>query len=104
MNENDAKKELFELITRAEQRLWGEDIAGLQAKRQMVANYLVCHGATVKDEKYMELVKRDMPYVPKPDHKYFGKGVCKCGAVFMDKATKFCGNCGQRLDWKEGKK
>lgn len=37
---------------------------------------------------------------PLPDHRYYGNGKCPvCRAVFMDKSTNFCGNCGQALDW-----
>ena len=37
-----------------------------------------------------------------PDSKYYGNGICpNCNAVFVDKSTNFCGNCGQALDWSE---
>ena len=40
---------------------------------------------------------------PKPETRYFGNGRCpNCDAVFMDKSTRFCGNCGQALDWDGG--
>jgi len=40
---------------------------------------------------------------PKPETRYYGNGRCpNCDAVFMDKSTRFCGNCGQALDWGEG--
>ena len=51
--------------------------------------------------KCEKLKERDRPYRPTPDDRFFGNGVCKCGAVFLTKDTKFCGNCGQRLDWSE---
>ena len=38
-----------------------------------------------------------IPHKPKP-YKNF-EGQCKCGVVFLDKATNHCGNCGQKLDW-----
>ena len=35
-----------------------------------------------------------------PDKRHFWAGVCpRCGAVFLDDSTPFCGNCGQALDW-----
>ncbi len=35
-----------------------------------------------------------------PDKRYFGVGVCpRCGAVFVDSNTNYCGNCGQLLDF-----
>lgn len=41
---------------------------------------------------------------PKPETRYYGNGRCpNCDAVFMDKSTRFCGNCGQALDWSEPK-
>lgn len=41
---------------------------------------------------------------PKPETRYYGNGRCpNCDAVFMDKSTRFCGNCGQALDWSESK-
>ena len=41
---------------------------------------------------------------PKPETRYYGNGRCpNCDAVFMDKSTRFCGNCGQALDWDGGK-
>ena len=34
------------------------------------------------------------------DKCYFGVGVCpRCGVVFLDSSTNFCGNCGQALEW-----
>lgn len=37
---------------------------------------------------------------PSPDNTYYGVGKCPlCGAVFLDKSTNYCGNCGQALDW-----
>lgn len=40
------------------------------------------------------------PKKPLPEERYYGNGKCPCcNAVFLDKATRFCGNCGQALDW-----
>ena len=47
----------------------------------------------------LELIKKQMPYKPKPYQCYPGR--CRCGVVFLDKSTKYCGNCGQRLDWRD---
>lgn len=44
-----------------------------------------------------DLLERETPYKPKPVNGY--EGLCKCGAVFLDRLTNYCGNCGQRLDW-----
>ena len=47
----------------------------------------------------IEALEKQMPYKPQPFKHYYGK--CKCGVVFLDNLTKYCGNCGQRLDWSE---
>ena len=49
-------------------------------------------------ETLLVAIKKQIPYKPKcfsgcPEQ-------CKCGAVFLDKSTKYCGNCGQKLDWR----
>ena len=43
-------------------------------------------------------IQKQIPYKPKDYSGYPGQ--CKCGVVFLDKSTKYCGNCGQRLDWR----
>ncbi len=36
----------------------------------------------------------------KPEPELYENGKCPtCGAVFEDKPTNYCGNCGQVLDW-----
>lgn len=44
-------------------------------------------------------IKKQIPIRPMPYKQYEGK--CKCGAVFLDRSTNYCGNCGQALDWSE---
>ena len=59
-----------------------------------------CSGA--KDVIKDALVKQ-LPIEPKQDNKYYGVGICpSCGAVFINDTTNYCGNCGQKLDWKKG--
>ena len=37
---------------------------------------------------------------PASEFTYYGNGRCpNCRAVFFDKLTNYCGNCGQALDW-----
>ena len=37
--------------------------------------------------------------IPEPEPCY-GNGCCpNCRACFLDKSRKYCGNCGQALDW-----
>lgn len=49
-------------------------------------------------ETYERLKSYRKPAKVKPYKPY--KGSCpNCGAVFLDSSTKFCGNCGQALDW-----
>lgn len=44
--------------------------------------------------------KTEIPLVPEPDDRYYGNGKCpRCKAVFLDKTTKYCGECGQKIDW-----
>ena len=52
-------------------------------------------------EILLEAIKKQMLYKPK---RYSGfAGQCRCGAVFLDKSTKYCGNCGQRLSWEDSR-
>lgn len=44
-------------------------------------------------------LEKQIPYKLEPCHPYEGK--CKCGAMFLDRHTDYCGNCGQKLDWEE---
>jgi len=46
-----------------------------------------------------EALEKRIPKKPQPSDGYEGK--CKCGAMFLDHSTNYCGNCGQRLDWSE---
>lgn len=43
--------------------------------------------------------EKEIPFKPVTFKLYAGK--CKCGAVFLDNLTQYCGNCGQRLDWSD---
>lgn len=45
----------------------------------------------------VKAIEKQIPTKPNPYKQYAGK--CKCGAVFLDGSTKYCGNCGQALDW-----
>lgn len=49
----------------------------------------------------IEALEKQIPY--KPDLYRGFEGKCKCGVVFLDRLTKYCGNCGQKLDWEERK-
>lgn len=49
-----------------------------------------------------EAVEKQIPVKPLPEERYFGVGRCpRCNVVFLDRTTKYCGNCGQALDWGE---
>lgn len=64
-----------------------------------------------KKEKYENMVnainiaisalEKQIPF--KPEHYKGFYGQCKCRAIFLDKLTEYCGNCGQKLDWSEVK-
>lgn len=44
-------------------------------------------------------LEKQIPKKPIPYMQYSGK--CVCGVVFLDRSTNYCGNCGQRLDWRK---
>ncbi len=55
-----------------------------------------------KVDLYMAVIdalSKQLPYTPKHYPGYAGQ--CICGAIFLDKGTNHCGNCGQKLNWRE---
>lgn len=49
----------------------------------------------------VDALEKQIAKKPKPDKKFYGFGFCPtCNACFMDNLTNYCGNCGQKLDWK----
>lgn len=47
-------------------------------------------------------LEKQIPKKPLPENKYYYIGKCpSCCAVFLDNTTKYCGSCGQALDWSE---
>ncbi len=49
----------------------------------------------------VDALERQVAKKPNPDTKFYGYGFCPtCNACFMDNSTNYCGNCGQKLDWK----
>lgn len=72
---------------------------------QEAIKYLEQHGYISDDVKDMciEALKKQIPKNPIPDNRYLvGNRMCpSCKAVFMYKSTKYCGNCGQALDWSD---
>ena len=42
-------------------------------------------------------LSKQLPYKPTSN-----EGKCLCGA-FLDPSTKYCGHCGQKLDWSDQK-
>lgn len=50
----------------------------------------------------LEAIEKQIPKAPLPEARYYGHGKCpRCAAVFLDKSTCYCGNCGQALAWEE---
>lgn len=48
----------------------------------------------------IEAARYRIPRKPEVENRYYGVGRCpSCRAVFRDRTTNFCGNCGQALDW-----
>ena len=63
--------------------------------------YAECTHETQADIARLSIsaLEKQIPMKPSAYEGYEGK--CKCGAVFLDRSTKYCGNCGQALDWGE---
>ena len=58
------------------------------------------HHSGINDE-IADLLEKQIPKKPLEEH-FFGIGKCpNCNAAFLDKSTKYCGNCGQALDWSD---
>lgn len=56
-------------------------------------------------EKANEAIEKQIPKKVLPEQHYYGIGKCsRCGVVFTDDTTKYCGNCGQAIEWEEGEK
>lgn len=50
----------------------------------------------------MQALEKQIPKKTLPEDKWYGNGKCpRCNAVFLDKLTNYCGNCGQKLLWSE---
>ena len=55
-----------------------------------------------KVDQYITIIDalcKQLPYTPRQYPGYAGQ--CVCGAIFLDKSTDYCGNCGQKLNWRE---
>ncbi len=55
-----------------------------------------------RTDLYMTIIDalcKQLPYIPKSYPGYAGQ--CLCDAIFLDKETNYCGNCGQKLNWRE---
>lgn len=70
----------------------GEELELEQVKLRNEDNYKTY----LADDMAIKALEKQIPYKPAPYQQYCGK--CRCGAVFLDKHTKYCGNCGQALD------
>lgn len=47
-------------------------------------------------------IEKQIPKKPLSDNEYYLEGICPtCGVHFLDKGTKYCGNCGQALNWED---
>ena len=50
----------------------------------------------------VKALEKQIPQKPLEENRYYGNGKCpRCNAVFLDKSTNYCGNCGQALDWSD---
>ena len=51
-------------------------------------------------ERAKQAARFRIPRKPEIENRYYGVGRCPtCRAVFRDRTTNFCGNCGQAIDW-----
>lgn len=51
----------------------------------------------------VEALEKQVPENALPEKRYYDFGKCpRCGVIFTDDSTKYCGNCGQAIDWEEG--
>ena len=73
-----------------------------------IACFVHCNGRNVEGEcenceieTAFNALRKQIPFEPETDHLKIGVGRCKCGVEFLDKKTNYCGNCGQKLRWKE---
>ena len=70
--------------------------------RYGVSNDIFSEPVTIYAELAVKALEKQIPKKPLEETKFYGNGKCpSCGAVFMDKSTNYCGNCGQALDWEE---
>lgn len=73
-----------------------EEIAR-EARAAGVSDLTVLNKAAI-----LEAIEKQIPKSPLPETRYYGHGKCpRCAAVFLDKSTRYCGNCGQALAWEE---
>ncbi len=47
----------------------------------------------------IQALEKQLPHTPTTNTLVIGVGKCECHAEFLDKDTKYCGNCGKKLDW-----
>ncbi len=67
-----------------------------------ILNYVQFEDECVKKgftlKTLLEAREKEMPFKPMPCKITLGR--CKCGVGLLDKTTNYCGNCGQKLDWR----
>ena len=47
----------------------------------------------------VDALSKQIPYRPKPCGLTTYK--CLCGTIIVDKTLRHCGDCGQKLDWRQ---
>lgn len=48
----------------------------------------------------VEALEKQVPENALPEKRYYDFGKCpRCGVIFTDDSTKYCGNCGQAIKW-----
>lgn len=56
--------------------------------------------AVIAERNELKSYREPQTVEPYTGHIVDGVGRCpRCGVVFLDSSTPFCGNCGQKLEW-----
>lgn len=67
--------------------------------------FMVQNGEKLDEAQKAEVsdaLKKGLELQTLPEPKYFGVGRCpRCGIVFIDDSTAYCGNCGQKIRFEE---
>ena len=89
------KIEVAAEILEAERKYLAESAESFERAFHSKKSNLRTHAEALK--LAVSALQKEIPFTPARLRGWEGK--CKCGAVFADRLTRYCGNCGQKLDW-----